>query len=112
MLTGKKLDHMKVGITTFELENFDFQVQLNSMLKNNIEPTFIVLHYAGLINTIVKYFRFLIKIINQYRLKSLFFILSRNKTINKNVNLKFSLSQNDKNDINEFLKRVLIIKVK
>ncbi len=103
---------MSIGITTFDLENFDFQIQLNSMLKNNIEPDFIILHYAGILNTAVKYFRFLIKTIKQYRFKCLSFILYRYKTINKTVSIEFSLTQNEKNDIDAFLKRIRIIKAK
>lgn len=103
---------MKIGITTFDLENFDFQVQVNSILKNNIEPDFIILHYAGIVNSPFKYFRFLIKTIKQYRFSSLNFILNRNKTINKKGSIKLSLNQTEKNDVNEFLKKVLIIKAK
>lgn len=103
---------MSIGITTFDLENFDFQVQLNSMLKNKIEPHFIILHYGGFHNKVLKYFRFLIKTIKQYRFKSLYFILHRNTSLNKNVSIEISLTQNEKNEIDTFLKQVQIIKTK
>jgi len=103
---------MKIGITTFDLENFDFQVQLNSILKNNIVPDFIILHYAGFYNKALKYFRFLIKTIKQYKFKSLYFILHRSKSLNKNVSIEISLTKNEKNETDTFLKRVRIIKTK
>lgn len=112
MFKRKNFKTMRIGITTFDLSDFDFQVQLNSILKNNIEPDFIILHYAGIINAAVKYFRFLIRTLKQYRFKSLSFILNRNKTINKTASIKFSLTQTDKNNIDAFLKKVRIIKVK
>lgn len=103
---------MKTGITTFDLENFDFQVQLNSMLKNDAAPDFVILHYAGMLNSFSKYFRFLKKTLKNYRFKSLSVILHHNKTKSKVVNLKFSLSQNDKKVADTFLKNIPIIKVK
>jgi folate-dependent phosphoribosylglycinamide formyltransferase PurN len=101
---------MRIGITTFDLENFDFQVQLNSLLRENIEPDFIILHYAGNLNSILKYFRFLKKTISQYRFKSFSFILNRIKEVNNTGGSGFSLTQNEKNEIDAFLKRARVIK--
>ena len=103
---------MKIGISTFDLGDIDFQVQLHSMLENNTKPDFIILHYSGMFNKSIKYFRFLVKTFKHYRFKSFSYILNRSKKLNQKVSEKFTLLQNEKNEIDKFLMHVQIIKVK
>ena len=92
------------------LENFDFQIQLYSLLKENIEPDFIILHYAGSFNAGIRYYRFLKKAILQHRFKFISFIQNRISKIDQTSKVEISLSINEKNEIAAFLKRVHIIK--
>jgi folate-dependent phosphoribosylglycinamide formyltransferase PurN len=103
---------MKIGITTYNLENSAFKIQLNSLLKANIEPDFIILHYATKLSTALRYFRFLTKTFRQYRFKSFSFIFNYLKTLKKTVNFEFSLTSNEKNNIDAFLYRAYIIRAK
>jgi folate-dependent phosphoribosylglycinamide formyltransferase PurN len=103
---------MRIGITTFDLGNFDFQDQLNSLLKEHIEPDFIILHYGGNFNSALRYFRFLVKAIRQYRLRSFSFIKNRIKKVIKTSRFDFLPSQIEKNIIDDFLNRAQIIKSK
>lgn len=103
---------MKIGITTFHLENFDFRVQLLSLIKNKTEPDFIILHYAGFQNKVLKYFRFLINTIKQYRFNSLSFIIHRNKLLKKSSSIEISLSPKEKQQVDTLLKKVQVIKTK
>jgi folate-dependent phosphoribosylglycinamide formyltransferase PurN len=103
---------MRIGITTFDLENLDFQGQLNSLLKEQIEPDFIILHYSGWFNSSLRYFRFFVKAVRQYRFKSFLFIKNRIKKIVKTSRFDFQPSQIEKNVIDDFLKRANIIKSK
>ena len=103
---------MKIGITTYSLNNFDFQVQLNSMLNFNVKPDFIIIHYSGFRFTLIKYFRFLIKSLRQYRFKSINFILAHNKKKANTSNLNITLSQEEIIRIDEFINSVPKIKAK
>jgi folate-dependent phosphoribosylglycinamide formyltransferase PurN len=103
---------MRIGLTTFDFEDFDFQVQLNSLLREKIEPDFIILHYSGILNTGIRYLRFLLKTIRQYRLSSFPIFLKRIKKEKPSESSENSLNQIEKTRINSFLNRVRIIKVK
>lgn len=105
-----KKSFLKIGITTFDLYNSEFQVQLNSMLINGVAPDFILLHYAGFYSKIERSYRFIKKTIKQYRLKSIQFILNRNK-YSEVSGIKFTLSENEKSDIDSYLRKTMIIKV-
>lgn len=103
---------MKTGISTFSLDNFDFQVQLNSMLKNNVKPDFIILHYGGIINTGIKILIFMVKTLKQYRLKSAGYIIQSIKTRGKTNPYRQELTEREMNNIRIFLNSVQILKVR
>lgn len=69
---------MKTGLTTHSLSNKDFREQLYSMLQQGIKPDFIILHYSGRYR-FSKASGFIKKVLKQYKLKSLSYILSRSK---------------------------------
>jgi folate-dependent phosphoribosylglycinamide formyltransferase PurN len=92
---------MKIGLTTYSLDNKDFREQLSSMLKNGITPDFIILHYGGSYKYL-KGLKFARKIVRQQRLKSIFFFLSYRK--NKPVSgTRFKLNEEDSKAVDHFL---------
>lgn len=103
---------MKIGITTYDLKNNEFQQQLFSMLKNKVHPDFIILHYSGLWNSFFKYFRFIRRTIKNYRYRCFSFIHHRNKTNINPSKERFVLSENDRKEVSDFLRTARIIKVK
>ncbi len=103
---------MTVGITTFNLADIGFQQQLSSLLTNNIQPDFIILHYGRKTNAALKYYRFLKKTIRQYRLRSLAHILNRYKITGTTVEKKFTLTESEKRKVASFLEKARIIRSK
>ena len=98
---------MKIGITTHNLNNKDFQEQLFSMLKHDVKPDFIIVHYAGIFK-IIKYLRFFKKTVKQYRFKSLHFFFNFGKK--KNSQSNYSLASEEIITVNNFIKSCRIIK--
>ncbi len=103
---------MKIGITTFSLHHPDFQQQLSSLLRNKVVPDFIILHYGGTLNSFSRFFNYAVRTFKQYRLGSIKQILKRVKSEGKTSNSKFYLSDSEKKEVNIFLAKANIIKVK
>ncbi len=97
---------MKIGLTTYSLDNKDFREQLSSMLKNGIKPDFIILHYGG-IHKFSKRINFIRKTIKQRRLKTFSFLSSYGKKI---VNpITYKLSEDDSKQVSDFISTAKII---
>ncbi len=96
---------MKLGLTTYSLHNKDFREQLSSLLKNDIRPDFIIVHYRG-VNRIAKAFNFLKRTITQYKFKSLSYISSRKS--DQAISL-FKPSIEEEKEIDNFLTKAKII---
>jgi folate-dependent phosphoribosylglycinamide formyltransferase PurN len=103
---------MKIGITTHSVRDTEFRVQLNSMLKFNVPPDFVIFHDAGVYYLVRKAFKFLIKTIKQYRIKSLTFILSRYKLKEAPKDMIFGLLPEENSQIDNFLNTVSFIKTR
>jgi methionyl-tRNA formyltransferase len=71
---------MKIGLSTYNLQDPYFRIQLSSLLENGIRPDFILLHEAGMLNRAAKYFRFLKKTMRQQRINTFRHLLSKTKT--------------------------------
>jgi len=97
---------MKTGLTTHSLSNKDFREQLYSMLQQGIKPDFIILHYSGR-HRFSKASGFIKKVLKQYKLKSLSYILSRNKG---NISAAtYKLNVKAEKEVDAFLSSVKII---
>jgi len=96
---------MKFGLTTYNLHNKDFREQLSSLLKNDIRPDFIIVHYGG-IYRLSKALNFLKRTIKQYKFKSPSYILSRKQD---QVISSFKLNQEEEKEIDNFLAKAKII---
>jgi methionyl-tRNA formyltransferase len=101
---------MKIGITTFDPDNLDFRVQLSSLLEENIEPDFIILHYGGSFGRLRKYFRFIVKVIRQFRINSFMIILRRLNKSNRNSASVIHLTRSQEAAVDAYLRRSRIIK--
>ena len=101
---------MKIGLTTYSLDNKDFREQLSSMLRHGIKPDYIILHYGGLFKY-SKGFNFIRKTLKQQRFKSLSFLLSykKNKTT---APTKFKLTESDSKEVDNFISSANIINAK
>lgn len=98
---------MKIGITTYSFDNKDFREQLSSMLKNGVNPDFIILHYKGA-DKVLKGIKFLQKTIKQRRFKTILFLLSYRK--NKKITIaKYKLSDDDSKEVDRFISTAKII---
>jgi|GEM_PF-5247684 folate-dependent phosphoribosylglycinamide formyltransferase PurN len=98
---------MKTGLTTHSLANKDFREQLYSMLQQGIKPDFIILHYSGRYR-FSKALGFIKRVLKQYQLKSLSYIVSRNKggTVPAPI---YKLSAEAEKEVDTFLSLVKII---
>jgi folate-dependent phosphoribosylglycinamide formyltransferase PurN len=97
---------MKTGLTTHSLSNKDFREQLYSMLQQGIKPDFIILHYSGRYR-FSKASGFIKKVLKQYKLKSLSYILSRSS--NAASVPSYSLSTEAEKEVDNFLSSAKII---
>ncbi len=100
---------MKIGLTTYSLDNKDFREQLSSMLKNGIKPDFIIRHYGG-IHKFAKRINFLRRTIKQRRLKTISFLSSYRKK--KPIQVTYKLNDEDSKQVNDFISTTKIITVK
>jgi folate-dependent phosphoribosylglycinamide formyltransferase PurN len=101
---------MKIGLTTHNLHNEDFLEEVYSLLKNGISPDFILLHYGGRYRWF-KSFNFIKKIILQYRIKSISYLLSYNKK-KFTPGVKYKLSNAGIHEVEHHLASIKIINVK
>jgi folate-dependent phosphoribosylglycinamide formyltransferase PurN len=81
------------------------------MLKAGIIPDFILLHYGGLFNKLLRIFRFLHKTVRQYRLKSIAFLLKK-FTTKESGNILPEISDEDYSRLRSFLKSSIIYNVR
>lgn len=85
---------MKTGLTTYSLDDPFFQIQLNSLLENDIRPDFIVLHNTRPLDRIRKYIRFFHKVFRQEKMNSLSFLLNKKHVIRNNQGINTEEKQN------------------
>lgn len=102
---------MKTGLTTFNLKSREFQIQLNSMLKADIIPDFILVHYGGTFSKLIRLARFALKTVRQYRLKSISFLLKK-FTTKQSGNILPEMSDEGYNRLRSFLKSASIYNVR
>lgn len=100
---------MQVGISTFDLENPDFQTQVHSLLEQGVQADFILLHYGGFLGKYIKMYRFLLKTIRQYRFQTISQL--RKRTQSKSSKNVFSLTDEQRKKVRTYIAGANIIKV-
>lgn len=100
---------MKIGISTFDTDNKDFQMQIHSLLEQSLTPDFIVLHYAGFLGKYLKMYRFLLKTLRQYRFQTLRQLRKRGQR--ETTKNPYQLSDSQREEVRKCLNKIEKIKV-